>query len=189
MGVEGIPGRNRPWFGWSICLQVPSAEPSLWMEMWFIRSGDLKTGTALRETSGYRNDFPTPWWPNDCRRHHNLCSYIPKLNKNKNEKNDEIVGIGWSDRAENYPAQLSGGQKQRVAIARARANVQNFWSQMVNFSLGSKTTKQILALLQSEQKLGFNHCLDHPWDASVKRYCQPGSCHANSENWLKKGLF
>ena len=66
----------------------------------------------------------------------------------------ELVGL--SDRAENYPSQLSGGQKQRVAIARALANDPEILiSDESTSALDTKTTKQILALLQElNQKLG-----------------------------------
>lgn len=81
--------------------------------------------------------------------------------------------VGYTDRANAYPAQLSGGQKQRVGIARALAShPQIYISDTATSALDPKTTSSIHTLLQSLLKrLGHTLVLLTHQNTAVLQIC------------------
>lgn len=190
-GIVGIPGKSTLVRVINL-LQVPCRNHHCsWV--WFIRSGDLGGNVPFGRNVGISEWFSntsTMKAPNDCRR---KCSiYVNILNWTKEQKEWKWRNCWiWTvyRPCRKLPSTIVWWSKQRVAIACHLPTIQNFWSQDGNFSLGSKTTKQILALLQKvKQKLGFNHCLDLHEIQIIKRYCQSVAVMQNGR-WLKKGLF
>ncbi len=66
-----------------------------------------------------------------------------------------LEGVGLGDKLKNKPNQLSGGQQQRVSIARALAgNPAVILADEPTGALDSKTSREVLALLQKLHKDG-----------------------------------
>ena len=82
--------------------------------------------------------------------------YAGKAPKERKEIAKKMLeSVGLSDKIHNLPNQLSGGQQQRVSIARALSNNPSvILADEPTGALDSKTSKEVLSLLQKLNKEG-----------------------------------